>query len=177
MPWESGEFDREEIDEVYTDDDENNCTVPASHSMKHTSRRRTMRKDESHLAFMTAETILGNIGKEEPTFAEDAIKKDVKVEWIDAMVDEIKSLSNNNVFKVVEKPENRKIISCRWVYALKKNSCGDIIRHKARMFAKGYSKVRGIDYDDVFAPVVRWDTMRFLLAHVARNDMELNNSM
>ena len=89
------------------------------------------------------------------------------------MADEIKSLFSNNVVEVVEKPVIRKVISFRWVYALKKNSSGYVIRHKARLVAKGYSQVQGVDYGEVFAPVVRWVTIRFLLAQVAKTNMEL----
>lgn len=56
---------------------------------------------------------------------------------------------------------------------LKQNSSGDFIRHKPWLVAKGYSQARGVDYCEVLTPIVRWNTIRFLLAHVARHDMEL----
>lgn len=173
MPWESGDFVNNDNNVEYQEDgvdiDEPNVGVRTRRS----SRRRSRREDVSSLAFITAESIMGNVGKDEPISAQHAMKMDDKENWIDAMVDEMMSLSANDVFDVVHKPEGRKIVSCRWVYALKRNSRGEVIRHKARLVAKGYSQVHGIDYDEVFAPVVRWDTIRFMLAHVAKMDMEL----
>lgn len=74
---------------------------------------------------------------------------------------------------MVRKPDERKIVNCRWVYALKRNSSGDIIRHKARLAAKGFSQVLCIDFNEEFAPVVRVETLRFLLTKVACQDLEL----
>lgn len=116
---------------------------------------------------------MGSTGRDEPSFVQHAMTMDDKAEWAAAMVEEMKSLSSNNVFDVVQRPAGRNIVSCRWVFALKRNSNGEVIRHKARLVAKGYSQVQGIDYSDVFAPVVRWDTIRFLLAYAAKWDMEL----
>ena len=96
-----------------------------------------------------------------------------KSKWISAMTDEIVSLSENDVFIVSQAPEGRKVVKCRWVFALKTNSKGEVYRHKARLVAKGYSQVKGIDYKEVFSPVVRFDTLRFLLAQVASLDLEL----
>lgn len=52
---------------------------------------------------------------------------------------------------------NHKTVACRWVFAHKQNSKGEIYRQKSRLVAKGFSQVKGIDYDEVFAPVLRFD--------------------
>ena len=121
---------------------------------------------------MTAETMMGNGGQNEPKSEQHAMKMEDKAKWVEAMIDEIYSLADNHEFEVVDQTISRKIVTCKWVYALKKNSKGNVIRHKARLAARGYSQVVGIDYGEVFEPVVRWDDIRFLLAHVARTNME-----
>ena len=85
----------------------------------------------------------------------------------------MKSLPDNEVFDVADKPNGRKIISSRWVYALKKNSKGEVVRRKARVVAEGCSQVYGVEYHDVFDPAVRWDTVRFLFPYAAENDLKL----
>lgn len=85
------------------------------------------------------------------------------------MRDEIISMFDNDVFEIVKKPHGRKIVTCRWVFATKKNIDGNVYRYKARLVARGYSQVHGIDYEEVFAPVVRFDKIRFLLGYAARN--------
>ena len=72
-----------------------------------------------NLALIAAETLVGNDGKGEPKSARDAVSGHHKKEWTMPMADEIISLVNNNVFDVAKKPDSRKIVSCRWVYALK----------------------------------------------------------
>jgi len=53
------------------------------------------------------------------------------------------------------------------VFKLKRNSEGDVVKHKARLVAKGYVQKHGVDYEEVFAPVARLDTVRVLLALAA----------
>ena len=65
-----------------------------------------------------------------------------KDKWVSAMKDEMASLANNDVFTVERTPEDRKIVKCRWVFAMKRDSNGDVYRYKARLVAKGYSQVK-----------------------------------
>ena len=59
------------------------------------------------------------------------------------------------------------------MFATKKGDRGKIIRYKARLVAKGFTQIQGVDYFQVFAPVLRFDSVRFLLSHVATNNWEL----
>ncbi|PNX62606.1 copia-type polyprotein, partial [Trifolium pratense] len=60
-----------------------------------------------------------------------------------------------------------KKIGVKWIYKTKYNEQGKIDKYKARLVAKGYSQQYGIDYNEVYAPVARWDTIRTLLAIAA----------
>jgi hypothetical protein len=59
------------------------------------------------------------------------------------------------------------VIGVKWIYKTKYNEKGEVDKHKARLVAKGYSQKYGIDYNEVFAPVARWDTIRAILALAA----------
>ncbi|GKV24632.1 hypothetical protein SLEP1_g34217 [Rubroshorea leprosula] len=90
-----------------------------------------------------------------------------------AMEEEMESLHKNKTWDLVQLPEGRKAIGCRWIYKLKKDSKGNIERYKARLVIKGYAQKPGIDFDEVFSPVVRMTTIRVVLALAASLDLEL----
>jgi hypothetical protein len=62
----------------------------------------------------------------------------------------------------------------KWVFKLKRNSDGEIVKHKARLVAKGYVQKFGVDYEEVFAPVARLDTVRLLLAYATNHGWKVH---
>jgi hypothetical protein len=84
------------------------------------------------------------------------------------MDDELKSLKENDVWDVIPKPVRRKIVASRWVFKAKGNAQGEVERYIARLVAKGFSQIGGQDYDEIFAPVIRYDSLRLLFAISAR---------
>ncbi|KAG7556107.1 Integrase catalytic core [Arabidopsis suecica] len=68
-----------------------------------------------------------------------------------------------------------KAIGLKWVFKLKRNSDGSINKYKARLVAKGYVQRHGIDFDEVFAPVARIETIRFIIALAASNGWEIHH--
>jgi hypothetical protein len=58
----------------------------------------------------------------------------------------------------------------KWVYKLKKDTKGAVVKYEARLVAKGYVQHQGVDYEEVFAPVARLETVRLLLALAAQEE-------
>ncbi|KAL4344230.1 hypothetical protein AHAS_Ahas11G0157600 [Arachis hypogaea] len=83
--------------------------------------------------------------------------------WKEAMLTEYRALVHHQTWTLVEAPPNEKIISCKWIFAVKRNSKGDIIRHKARLVARGFNQTVGVDFDQVFSPVVKPVTICLIL--------------
>ena len=80
------------------------------------------------------------------------------------MKEELDILQEQDVWTVVPVPQNRNIVGSRWVYKTKQDVRGSIICHKARLVAQGYSQQPGTDFDEIFSPVVRYDSLRLLIA-------------
>ena len=88
--------------------------------------------------------------------------------WQTAMDEEIKAIDRNNTWELVELPEGKQTIGVKWVFKKRLNAQGEVERYKARLVAKGYKQKAGVDYDEVFAPVVRMETIRLLISIAAQ---------
>jgi hypothetical protein len=100
----------------------------------------------------------------EPTSYEEALLHEC---WRHAMLDEMTSIEASGTWELVELPLHARPIGLKWVYKTKKDTAGVITKHKARLVAKGYVQRQGVDFDEVFAPVARLESVRLLLAHAA----------
>ena len=87
----------------------------------------------------------------------------------------MKAIESNDTWTLVTRPPNQKTIGLKWVYKLKKDTEGAIVKYKARLVAKGYVQRQGVDYDEVFAPVARIETVRVLLALAAQEDWKVHH--
>ncbi|KAL1944894.1 hypothetical protein VTO73DRAFT_2514, partial [Trametes versicolor] len=108
--------------------------------------------DEAQIACVL--TLLGTESANEPRNLQEAQEQPEWPEWKRAMDDEIAQLRQLKAFRMADLPPGRSPIGCRWVYRLKRDSEGRIIRYKARLVAQGFSQVPGLDYFETFAPVV-----------------------
>lgn len=101
---------------------------------------------------------------EVPTHYGDAIASEDQARRKEAMLSELTSLIANETWEIVPRPTHQRPIGCRWVFALKKDERGQVVRYKARLVAKGYSQRHGVDYDETYAPVANLNSIRIVLA-------------
>jgi endo-beta-N-acetylglucosaminidase D len=110
----------------------------------------------------------------EPLSYTDAMQLSDSSEWQRAMDDEMSSLVENGTWTLVDKPSDRLIVNSKWVYKTKLKADSTIDRYKARLVAKSYTQQQGIDDNETFSPVVRFDTIRMLLSTAARKNLMLS---
>jgi len=80
------------------------------------------------------------------------------------MKSEMDSLKENGVYEIVDRPLGKKVVKSKWVFRVKTNELGEVEKYKARVVAKGFSQVEGIDYDQTFSPTVRFESIRQMVA-------------
>lgn len=85
------------------------------------------------------------------------------------------AVEKNRTWELTELPQDRKPIDLKWIYKIKRDASGNIVKYKARIVAKGYVQKQGVDYDEVFAPVTRIETIRLLLALAAKGGWEVHH--
>jgi len=93
--------------------------------------------------------------------------------WVDAINKEIKALENNETWHFTNLPKGKKPIGCKWIFKIKYNSDSTIERHKARLVAKDYTQLEGIDFIDTFSPIAILTIVRLLLATTATRNWYL----
>jgi hypothetical protein len=84
--------------------------------------------------------------------------------WHVAMQQEMDSIEHNHTWELVDLTAGHRLITMKSVFKLKKNEAGEVVKHKARLVARGFSQQEGIDYDDAFTPVAHIESIRILLA-------------
>lgn len=108
----------------------------------------------------------------EPLTYEEAISRQEGEKWKEAIEEELAAHDKNQTWRMESLPHNRTTVGCKWVFKVKSSSeCSP--RYKARLCAKGFTQQAGLDYDEVFAPVVRNESIRTLLATAAEHDLEM----
>jgi len=100
----------------------------------------------------------------EPTTYEEAMTSLQSKEWEVAMNEELKNLDDRNTWKISSKPVNISCIGSKWVYKIKTDSAGKVIRYRARVVAQGFSQIKNIDYSESYAPVANVSLIRLLIA-------------
>ncbi|KAJ4729013.1 Retrovirus-related Pol polyprotein from transposon TNT 1-94 [Melia azedarach] len=109
-----------------------------------------------------------------PSTYKEAVTCTESTQWLAAMGDEMESLHKNQTWELTKRPRDRKIITCKWVYKKKEGETSvEGIKYKARVVARGFTQREGVDYNEIFSPVVRHTSIRVLLAIVAHQDLEL----
>jgi transposase InsO family protein len=98
------------------------------------------------------------------------LKSPNKQRWLKAADDEFASLLGMNTWRLVPRPQKRKIIKSKWVFKIKRRPDRSIQKLKARLVAMGYSQIHGLDYDEIFSPTLRLETLRLICSLMAIRD-------
>jgi hypothetical protein len=88
---------------------------------------------------------------------------------------ELQSVEKNKTWGLVDLPVDHRSITLKWVFKLKKDEKGAVTKHKVRMVARGFVQQEGIDYDGVFAPVVRMELVCVFLALAAQEGWRVHH--
>ncbi|KAK9065390.1 hypothetical protein SSX86_016773 [Deinandra increscens subsp. villosa] len=113
----------------------------------------------------------------EPLSYSDAISSVERVKWIKAMEEEMESLEKNDTWDIVDLPAGQKPVACKWLYKIKEGvNTDDPPRYKARLVAKGFTQQAGIDYKEVYSPVVKHSSIRIILSLTAKSLYGLKQS-
>ncbi|KMQ87096.1 retroelement pol polyprotein [Lasius niger] len=109
---------------------------------------------------------------EPKTYAEAIVRPDGTL-WQKAVDEGLESLTKNETWCDADLPPDRRAISAKWVFKLKRGPSGRVVRYKARLVACGYAQQPNIDFTETYSPVVRYESVRALLAIAAQQDMEI----
>ncbi|UYV65054.1 hypothetical protein LAZ67_3002990 [Cordylochernes scorpioides] len=98
-----------------------------------------------------------------PRDYQEALNSDNREQWIKAMEDEMRRITNLKVWRLIDKPKDKKLIKSKWIFSINKNSDGSIKNFKARLVATGYDQILGSDYHEIYSPTIRPETIRILI--------------
>jgi hypothetical protein len=96
---------------------------------------------------------------EDPPSYRDTMSRPDAAQWQIACAEELDVFRRMKLYEVVEKPPDRKVVDSKWVFKLKRGPDSTITKHKAHVVAKGFTQTKGLDYDETFAPVVKFTTI------------------
>lgn len=109
----------------------------------------------------------------EPMTYEEATNSTEAAQWVGAIQNEFKAHEENNTWRLVKRTPEMRLIDSKWVFRVKKDADGKSHRFKARLCARGFQQKEGIDFKETFSPVIRYDSLRVLLAIIAAKNLEV----
>ncbi|WVZ12067.1 hypothetical protein V8G54_016597 [Vigna mungo] len=111
---------------------------------------------------------------DEPRSYKEALDSNDRHLWQGAMEEELEALKKNSTWRLVDLPKGKKVIGSKWIFKKKEATPGgEKARYKARLVAKGFTQIEGVDYHEIFAPVVKHCSVRVLMAIVAHCNLHL----
>ena len=127
----------------------------------HAAPRGNFRESKKPNRYQAYLTIMSTIIQNEPSSFSDVVKHQV---WKDALTEEYESIIKNDVWEVVPKPQDKTVVTSKWLYKIKHAADVRTEKYKARFVALGFSQKEGIDYDEIFAPIAGYTTICSIIA-------------
>jgi hypothetical protein len=108
-----------------------------------------------------------------PSTRRAALKSHYAEQWRAAMDQEYASIVSHGTFDLVARPAgSTNLVSCKWVLSVKEKD-GLVVRFKARLVARGFTQEKGVDFEETYSPVLKYKTLRVILAIVAQYRYQL----
>ena len=101
---------------------------------------------------------INSIDGNESLSLKEALNRLDEAKWKEAVKMEYKSLMNKKTWDLVQLPKDRQPLGCKWVFKIKKKGDGSLDKYKAKLVAKGYDQIEGLNYNEIFSPVVKMAT-------------------
>lgn len=131
---------------------------PQEDALRRSERQRRSAISNDYVVYLQESEFDLGIDNDPVSFSQ-AMESDNSTKWLDAMKEELKSMDSNEVWDLIELPKGCKRVGCRWVFKTKRDSNGNIERHKARLVAKVFTQKDGVDYNETFSPVSKKDSL------------------
>lgn len=112
---------------------------------------------------------------ETPKTFKQAMRSPTRAQWIDAVAGELDNMARRGVWTVVELPPNCRAVGTVWVFKTKLKPDGELLKHKARLCAQGFSQIAGLDFNETYAPTGSKAGLRLLLAIAAALDLDIES--
>ena len=167
-----GEVDDDQGSNENTEVQQSQSEQVESSTVEPTLRRSTRTRQPPDY-YRTYVNVAGNVVAE-PLTVKQALGGEDKEKWREAMEAEFSSLKKNEVWELEEPPKNSPVINCKWVFKQKLGENGLIDRYKARLVAQGYAQRPGVDYEETFSPVVRFESLRVFLALAVQKGLKVH---
>ena len=111
---------------------------------------------------------------EDPSYLNPAFNSPDCEKWKKAMKTEIDAIHENEVWELISPPKDCKPVESKWVFERKLDSESNVCTYKARLVAKDFSQQKGVNYDETFAALLHFDSVRSLMSIAVQFDFELH---
>lgn len=166
---ENSSFDPNSSNSSIASEDELNRTIVETVVVP----RRTERVSKQRVFPDCVSYFVHGMEPDDPLTVDEAMNRYDSELWKKAMDEEFAAHKENKTWELCDLPPNRKPLGCKWVFKTKKDADGNIVRHKARLVIQGFLQRKGIDYEETFSPVIRYSSIRFILALAVKFNLEL----
>ena len=147
---------------------------PTKRYLEYIQSKNSPKKGQQCHTHRSHQANLVNVLSEPPNTLQEALSRSDSKEWQAAITAELASLEKNKTWILTSLPSNRKPISSKWIFKIKTKADGTFDKYKARLVARGFTQIQGIDYTETFSPVVKLNSIKVLLALAAQHDLEIH---
>jgi transposase InsO family protein len=109
-----------------------------------------------------------------PKSYEEMLKSENLHEWKEAVKREYNCLMKNKTWVLVPRPENQPVVSCKWIFDIKRNVDGSIKKFKGRLVGRGFTQTKGVDYFETYSSVASMTSMKMVLSIANEKDWDIH---